>query len=298
MKAKSKLFAAVIALSLPFSTVQSAPASEGDTCRILSEAGVQRTAQTLKVFADDVFGKPAELWQEQDFASLLSHAKICDGKPEGAQQRVSYFSWKLAIENIYAKVLEVTSVAVPISQKYSGVWPAREGVAVCSSIFSFRKDPIWLTNNSKDVFGVAFEAMDATQLDKARAFLDECSPVLEGILVARGKNKEPVAKIMRSVRLSVDRDSRIPLVKIDNLDPELVPIRDGRPVPLAYLSPNTVGIVRRVNTSLMRKIPLQTSDQVLISNWADDVFKLVPEGPDRAYAERVKFAITTQMFPK
>jgi hypothetical protein len=52
-----------------------------------------------------------------------------------------------------------------------------------------------------------------------------------------------------------------------------------------------------VNTSLLRKIRLQTDDMVLISKWADNVFDLIPEGPDRAYAERVKLAITRSMFP-
>lgn len=298
MKAKSKLIAAVFALTIPVAPAHSAPKTEADVCRLLSRAGVTTTVETLKVFAGDVFGKPAELWQESDFSSLLSHAKICDGKPDDSNQRVSFYSWNLALNNVFPDVVALTDVAVPISAKYSNVWPAREGVALCSSIFAFRKDAIWLTNNSEDVFGVAFESMSAAQLDGARAFLEECKPVLEGILKARGKNKEPVAKIVRSMRLSIDRDSRIREVTIDNLDPELIPRRDGKQVPLAYVSPNTIGILRRVNTSLKGKTPLQTSDQVLISKWADDVFKLVPEGPDRAYAERVKFAITTQMFPK
>lgn len=298
MKAKSKLIGAAFALAIPFTSAHAAPKTEADACRELSQAGVAGTVEALKVFAGEVFGKPAELWQQSDFSALLSHAKICDGKPENSNQRVSFYSWNLALNNVYPGVVALTDVSIPVSKKYAGIWPAHEGVALCSTIFDFRKDPIWLTNNSKEVFGVSFEGMTSTQLDAARTFLDDCSPVLEGILRARGKNKEPVARIVRSIKLSIDRDSRIPEVTIDNLDPELVPMRDGKAVPLAYLSPNTVGIVRRVNTSLLRRTPLQTSDQVLISKWADDVFKLVPEGPDRAYAERVKFAITTQMFPK
>lgn len=298
MKAKSKLIASAFALVIPFFSAHAAPKTEADVCRTLSQAGVSSTVETLKVFAGKVFGKPAELWQQTDFSTLLSHAKICDGKPEDSNQRVSFYSWNLALNNVYPDVIALTDISIPVSKKYVGVWPGNDGVALCSSIFAFRKDPIWLTNNSKEVFGVPFETMTAAQLDGARTFLDDCSPVLEGILKARGKNKEPVEKIVRSIKLSIDRDSRIPEVAIENLDPELVPIRDGKAVPLAYLSPNTVGILRRVNTSLLRRTPLQTSDQVLISKWADDVFKLVPEGPDRAYAERVKFAITTQMFPK
>lgn len=297
MKAKSKLIAAAFVLAIPAVPAQAAPKTEADVCRTLSQTAVNSTVQTLKVFAGSVFGKPAELWQQSDFSTLLSHAKLCDGKPQDSNQRVSFYSWNLALNTVYPDVVALTDIAVPISAKYAGTWPANDGTALCSSIFAFRKDPIWLTNNSKEVFGIAFEDMTDRQIEASRSFLDDCSPVLEGILRARGKNKEPVAKIIRSMKLSVDRDSRIREVTIDNLDPELVPVRDGKPVPLAYVSPNTVGILRRVNTSLLRRTPLQTGDQVLISNWADDVFKLVPEGPDRAYAERVKFVVTTQMFP-
>jgi hypothetical protein len=102
---------------------------------------------------------------------------------------------------------------------------------------------------------------------------------------------------VKSINTSIDRDQKIPQVHIENLVEDLIPIRDGKAVPLAYVSPNTVSVVRRVNTSMLRKIRLQTDDMVLISKWADNVFDLIPEGPDRAYAEKVKLAITREMFP-
>jgi hypothetical protein len=272
--------------------------SPADLCLDIAKMPIKSVTDKLKLFAGDVLGKNAELWGEQDFQALLANIRNCDGKPEGLQPTVSYYSWSLALNAIYPVVRAVTDISIPITAKYEGIFPANKGRILCTDIFAFRKDPIWLMNNSDEIFGVAFENMTPHQLRSARSFLSECQPVLKEVLKLRGKNDGDVDRLIKSINTSIDRDQKIPQIQIENLDPDLVPLKDGKPVPLAYVSPNTVTIVRRVNTSLRRKIRLQMDDMVLISKWADNVFDLIPAGPDRAYAEKVKLSITRSMFPE
>jgi hypothetical protein len=290
----------VVALAIGTIQIPHAEAArigQGDMCMELARMPIKSVTDGLKLFAGDVLGKNAELWQEQDFQRFLANVRNCDGKPEGLEPNVSYYSWNMALNAIYPIVRKITDVTVPITEKYKGVFPVPDGRMLCTRIFDFRKDPIWLVNNSDEVFGTPFEKMTAAQLQSARAFLSECQPVLVDILKLRGKNDSDVAKLVKSINTSIDRDQKISQVQIENLVEDLVPVRDGKAIPLAYVSPNTVSVVRRVNTSLLRKIRLQTDDMVLISKWADNVFDLIPEGPDRAYAEKVKSAITRAMFP-
>ncbi len=290
----------VVALAIGFFQIphaQAAPLGPGDMCTNLAQMPVKQVTDGLRLFAGDVLGKNAELWQEKDFLALLANVRNCDGKPEGLEPTVSFFSWNTALNAIYPIVGKITAVTVPISEKYKDTFPLPEGRMLCTGIFDFRKDPIWLSNNSDQIFGIPFEKMTPSQLEAARAFLSECQPVLVEVLKLRGKNDADAAKLVKSINTSIDRDQKIPQVHIENLVDDLVPVRDGKAVPLAYVSPNTVSVVRRVNTSLLRKVRLQTDDMVLISKWADNVFDLIPEGPDRAYAEKVKLAITREMFP-
>lgn len=298
MAAKLKSMVVALALGI-FQTpnAMAAPLGAGDMCMNLARTPTKTVTDGLRLFAGDVLGKNAELWQEKDFIAFLQNVRNCDGKPEGLEPKVSFFSWSTALNAIYPIVRKITDVTVPISEKYKGIFPVLDGTMLCSRIFDFRKDPIWLANNSDEIFGVPFEKMTPSQLQFAKAFLSECQPVLVEILKLRGKNDSDAAKLVKSINTSIDRDQKIPQVQIENLVEDLVPIRDGRAVPLAYVSPNTVSVVRRVNTSLLRKMRLQSDDMVLISKWADNVFDLIPEGPDRAYAEKVKTAITRAMFP-
>jgi hypothetical protein len=297
-KLKAILLAASIGLAPNATFSQQAVAkSTGDLCLDMASIPIQSITEKLKLFAGDVLGKNAELWQEADFQALLTNARNCNGKPEGIDPAVSFSSWNLALTTIYPMVRRITDVTVPLTERYKGIFPVEGGRMLCTKIFDFRKDSVWLTNNSDEVFGTPFEKMTPTQLTSARSFMADCQPALEEVLKLRGKNGDDAAKLIKSINTSIDRDQKIPAVQIDNLVEDLIPVRDGRVIPLAYVSPNTVAVVRRVNTSLLRKVRLQTDDLVLISQWADNVFQLVPEGPDRAYAERVKNAITKQMFP-
>lgn len=296
----AKLKSMVVALAIGIFQIpeaQAAPLPPGDMCTNLAQMPVKSVTDGLRLFAGDVLGKNAELWQEKDFLAFLTNVRNCDGKPAGLEPTVSFYSWNTALNAIYPIISKITAVTVPISEKYKDIFPVPDGRMLCTRIFDFRKDPIWLSNNSDEVFGVPFEKMTPAQLHSARAFLSECQPVLVEVLRLRGKNDADVAKLVKSINTSIDRDQKIPQVHIENLVGDLVPVRDGKAVPLAYVSPNTVSVVRRVNTSLLRKIRLQTDDMVLISKWADNVFDLIPEGPDRAYAEKVKLAITREMFP-
>jgi len=303
MTAKSKAIAFVLALwaaAAPLAAASSQPAltsKQDEVCLELAQTPINSVTEKLKLFAGDVLGKNAELWQEKDFQALLANAQACDGRPPGIEPPVTFQSWMNALHGIYPLVRKVTDMSVPVTERYRGVFPVEGGLMLCTRLFEFRKDPVWLTNNSDEVFGQAFEEMDPSKLVAARKFMDECNPVLTEIIKARRKNEADVAKLIRSINISIDRDQKIRDVHIDNLSEELIPTRDGKVVPLAYVSPNTVSVVRRVNTSLVRKVRLQTDDLVLISKWADNVFDLVPEGPDRAYAERVKTVITRAMFP-
>lgn len=296
----AKLKSMVVALAIGVFQIPHAQAAQpgpGEMCTNLAQMPIKSVTDGLRLFAGDVLGKSAELWQEQDFLTFLANVRNCDGKPEGLEPTVSFYSWNLALNAIYPIVRKITAVTVPISEKYKDVFPLPEGRMLCTRIFDFRKDPVWLANNSDEVFGTPFEKMTPSQLQAARAFLSECQPALVEILRLRGKNDSDVARLVKSINTSIDRDQKIPQVHIENLVEDLIPIRDGKAVPLAYVSPNTVSVVRRVNTSMLRKIRLQTDDMVLISKWADNVFDLIPEGPDRAYAEKVKLAITREMFP-
>jgi hypothetical protein len=297
MAAKSKAMFLALALSMLAPVSSPAQPSQAQMCLDIARMPIKSVTDGLKLFVGEVLGKEAELWQEKDFRILLANVQNCDGKPEGLDPKVSYFSWNLALNAIYPIVLEVTNVTVPIAVKYKGVFPTKGGEMLCTRIFDFRKDPVWLTNNSGEVFGVPFERMTAPQLLSARAFLSECQPVLAQILTLRNKNDSDAEKLVKSINTSIDRDQKIPQIHIDGLVEDLIPVRDGKVVPLAYVSPNTVSVVRRVNTSLLRKTRLRTDDLVLISKWADNVFELIPQGPDRAYAEKVKQAITREMFP-
>lgn len=296
----AKLKSMVVALALGFFQMphaQAAPLGSGDMCMNLARTPIKTVTDGLRLFAGDVLGKNAELWQEKDFLAFLQNVRNCDGQPEGLEPTVSFFSWSTALNAVYPIVRKITDVTVPISEKYKGIFPVPDGRMLCSRIFDFRKDPIWLANNSDEIFGTPFEKMTPSQLQAARGFLSECQPVLVEILKLRGKNDADAARLVKSINTSIDRDQKIPQVQIENLVEDLIPVRDGKAVPLAYVSPNTVSVVRRVNTSLLRKMRLQSDDMVLISKWADNVFDLIPEGPDRAYAEKVKIAITRAMFP-
>ncbi|NTF17490.1 hypothetical protein G6L37_03690 [Agrobacterium rubi] len=270
---------------------------QDETCLEMAQIPIGSVTDKLRLFAGDVLGKNAELWQERDFQALLANARVCDGRPVGIEPKVTFQSWMNALHGIYPIVRKVTDISVPISERYKGVFPVPGGLMLCTRLFDFRKDPIWLTSNSGEIFGKPFEAMEPEMLSAARKFVNECEPVLLEVLKARRKNENDAARLVRSINISIDRDQKIPEVHIENLDEQLIPKRDGKVIPLAYVSPNTVSVVRRVNTSLLRKARLQTDDLILISKWADNVFDLVPEGPDRAYAERIKSVITTSMFP-
>jgi hypothetical protein len=301
MTAKSNLFALVLAAAIcqiqPASAQQPLAAAQEKVCMDLAQLPVNAVTEKLMLFAGDVLGKNAELWQESDFQALLANARVCDGKPAGVEPAVSFAQWNVALTAVYPMVRKVTDLSVPIVEKYRSVFPVEGGIVLCTRLFDFRKDPVWLWNNSAEIFGRPFERMTPEQLAAARDLISECKPVLVQVLKARRLDEGDAEKLVKSMNISIDRDQKIPLVQIENLVSELVPKRDGKPIPLAYVSPNTLSVIRRVNSSLLRKVRLQTDDMVMISKWADSVFDLVPAGPDRAYAEVIKNAVTKEMFP-
>lgn len=302
MSAKSKIIATIVTATVftGGSDKVAFAATVDQTCMTMARTNAATVSESLELFAGEPLGKPPELWETKDFQALLANAKVCDGLPANVIEKVRFTEWSSAMNAVYPSVKAVSDVSVPVFAKYAGMWPgAKEGI-LCSRIFDFRKDPIWLSNNADEMFGIAFEKMSPAQLQAVRSYTSECKPALLGILKSRPGNTMPtgiIDRLLKSIGLSLDRDQKIPDVHIDNLVKDLIPVRDGKPVPLAYVSPNTVGIVRRVNTSLLRNVKMQTEDLVLISKWAEDVYKLTPEGPDRAYAERVRTVVQKQMFP-
>lgn len=301
MKAKSNIIGIIVAMlaigSFGDQVVAQQPPPEDGRCVEMATTSIEATKDKLRLFAGNVFGKPPELWQENDFNILLANAKACDGQPVGLTPQVSYQAWANAVHNTATRMKPITDITVPLTEQFKNVFPVKDGRILCTHLFDFRKDDHWFTNNSGDIFGVPFESMDDRMRESARSFMAACEPALVEILKNRGKIGTEVAPLLKSMNVSIDRDQNIPKVQIENLVEELTPRRNGKVVPLAYVSPNTVSVVRRVNTSMLRKVRMQTDDMVLISKWADNVFDLVREGPDRAYAEKVKEVVRRGMFP-
>lgn len=163
MTAKSKMLGFVLAMSTVFLPVsqswaqQPMMSQEDELCLEMAQIPIESVTGKLKVFAGDVLGKNAELWQEKDFQALLANAQLCDGRPAGVEPAVTFQSWMNALYGVYPLVRQVTDISVPVAEKYRNVFPVENGLMLCTRLFDFRKDPIWLTNNSDKIFGRAFE---------------------------------------------------------------------------------------------------------------------------------------------
>ena len=300
MRAKSKILAALliaVAAAAPARAQIVQPTAQDKLCQQMVRIDPWDVALKLRLFAGPVLGKDAERWSLEDLQGLLANAQACDGKPQGARPTVSFSQWNLKLNTVYPMIKPVIEASATVRAKYAAAWSLPGGVPLCTALFGFRKDPVWLSNNSAKVFGTPFERMGPDQLAATRSFVGDCAPVLRQILDLRGEKADTADKLAGSIEKSIDRDQKIPMVTIEDLHPSLIAYRDGKRVPLAYVSPGTVSIVRRVNNAIVHGTRIKTQDLVVISKWADDIFRLMPAGPDRAYAEKVKEAATAQMFP-
>lgn len=282
--------------------VQSEPK---DNCSALAHFNATKTANAIFTFAMPVFGKHPERWTVTDVENLMKNAKECDNKPVeyAVGSRVYYSNWRFAMADERVKrFLDLANKSTQVRDLVKEKWPEQMKIPYCSDLLKWRRDPIWLTNNSKDIFGQAFIETKDESLPILKLYVEACLPIMEGILKARkvgrsGAVKITATKITVDILSGLERDMSAQRWQEIALIPELQLVHNNQIVQLAYVSDQTRDIALKINTSEQNKIPLDIDTLSTISAWINDMNRRnTNDGPDALFVAALKTIVSRQLF--
>jgi hypothetical protein len=175
-------------------------------------------------------------------------------------------------------------------------WPAGFNMPYCGDFLRWRRDPVWLLNNSEEIFGRSFTEVKDEDSFTIKQYVEACLPVMEGILKSRKQGSKNAVKITADILTTLDRDMSAQRWSNVVLVPELQITHDGKQIPLAYASETTKEVVLKINTSEQNKNPLDIDSLSTISTWVTDMNRKSVEGPDALYVSAIKKIVSRQLF--
>jgi len=287
--AKSLLAAALLAAA----PVPSAAA--GDACDRLAVMQPKAVEDALRSLSGEVFGKRVDLWTEEDFRNVIAHAEACDGKPEGMLYQVDASQWRHHMQIAANTVVPVSARTSAIRAAYAPRWTWGE-VPSCLALVGWRRDPVWHTDNSEELFGLRLRHMSAEQRVLAVGFARECVPVMQLAFANNFVNPDNAEAIARDIEESSAREAEAAKEDPDDLAPALRVEHDGEQVPLAYIGESSRRMVAVANHAEKTGYKLTTEQLIMLSTWADKVRLERDLGPEYLYAESVRKFVHGQMF--
>lgn len=302
MTARAKFalaFGVVAALLIGGNAMADEQPAEKNNCAILAHYNATKTARALLTFSMDVFGKNPERWKVEDIDNLMRNAKLCDNQPVEytVSTRVFYSNWRLALgDDSVKRLLAISNRSTQIAETMKDAWPAAFRQPYCGDLIKWRRDPVWLINNSKDIFGRSFTEMKEEDAPAIKRYVEACVPVMQEILKIRRQGSQNAPKLSADILTAVDRDMSAQRWSHIALVPDLQIMHEGQHIPLAYASAPTREVVLKINTSEQNKIALDIDSLSTISAWVMNMNRRSAEGPDALYVDAVKKIVSRQLF--
>lgn len=302
MTARAKLTLALGLIAFSFVSTNVLAGNEPapkDNCSILAHYNAAKTARALFTFSMDIFGKNPERWTVADIDNLKRNAQQCDNKPAEytVSTRVFASNWKFALgEDSVKRFLAISNKSTQIADMVASRWPSGFTLPYCSDLLKWRRDQVWLINNSNEIFGQPFTEVRDEDSFTVKQYIEGCLPVMEEILKSRKQGSRNAAKITADILAALDRDMSANRWSDVVLVSELQISHEGKAIPLAYASDTTKEVVLKINASEQNGNPLDIDSLSTISTWVTDMNRKSVEGPDAMYVSAIKKIVSRQLF--
>jgi hypothetical protein len=302
MTARAKFalaFGVVTTLLISGNAMAAEEPAEKNNCAILAHYNATKTARALLTFSMDIFGKNPERWTVEDIENLKRNARACDNQPAEytTTTRVFYNNWRLALgDDSVKRFLAISNKSTQIADTMKEGWPTGFRLPYCGDLIKWRRDPVWLINNSRDIFGRSFTELKEEDSAAIKRYVEACMPVMQEILKIRKQGSQNAAKLTADILTALDRDMSAQRWSHIALVPDLQITHEGQPIPLAYVSNPTREVVLKINTSEQNRIALDIDSLSTISAWVMNMNRRSTEGPDALYVDAVKKIVSRQLF--
>lgn len=298
-KAKTILIAAVFATAL-YGNASAQPAAvtmtHDEKCAYLSTIDADKLHQALTSYAGEVMGKEPERWEDADYINLATNADACNGQPVNIVNKVNADFWRMKLADAQKINAEINRRSLAIASTYAKFWTSEGPFPACASFLHWKRDDIWLTNNSKELFGKSFMEMTPDELGFYKRVAQECEPVMGAILDRWRRHPSQAEGIVKSIVQSIELDALAAQEKNLQIPQDMVVMNDGSRIPIAYLRPTTQKVVKRVLALEKANRVMPTNSLLQISKWADQLETEGKEGPDLAYARTIKSIVASHLF--
>lgn len=296
MSAKSKIIGMILLL---ISSIKVTYANT-DTCQHLADISPTYVQDALQALSDDVLGKPADIWTAEDFSSLLLNVEFCKNKRMDATDKsnVDYNQWTKQITEAARKLLPITTQNIAIMEAYHPYWNWGD-IPSCKVILSWSRDPIWIEDNSEDIFGKSLADMTKVERSYLKGFIDECTIVLDLMRKQIKVEKNAVDRILQDVKLSIQRENKASDEDLSQIAESLIILRKGKRIPLAYIGPTAQRWVKFANSFEINDTSMRVEDMINLSRWIEKVdTDKNKESPEILYARAVRDIVSRRMFSK
>jgi hypothetical protein len=293
MRAKAKFILAAMLIS----SSHALAAKNDDICTIIANSDPDYILSKLRSFAPDVLGKPAISWSRDDLVNLSNNIISCDGLPKGPanSQKVVPWRWHNQLNMAGQIILPINDINRAIQQAYSPIWKWSE-IPNCQGILDWKRDKVWNTNNSAEIFGKDFQEATPEEAAIISGFINECVVVAKKILETNRLDSNAAMKIAEDLRRTIDKEQEAAKEKNSDIAPSLRIYHNNKRIPLAYLGPQSRKWVDFVNRFELQNTSMRVEDMVTVSKWTEMVLSSKKQTPETAFGEAVRNIITKRMF--
>lgn len=297
MRAKAKTLVIVAATCLCLGPVAaSAQETVGERCEYLSRIDADKLMVALTSYAGKVMGKYPEHWTLADYSNLAANAITCNGLPENVENKVNAEFWTAKLTEARTRNADIDDRSGAIMAAYSQFWKGSGEFPACATFLRWKRDDVWYTNNSEELFGKPFMKMDPEELGFYKRLAQECRPLMGSILDRWRSHPDGAEGIVESMLSSIEMDANAAQEEKIKVPDSIDVYNGGVRVPISYLRPTTQKVVHKI-------IALENADRIMptnaliqISKWAEQVETDDTDGPDLLYAQRIKAVVADHLF--
>lgn len=293
MRAKAKLILMATILSSTAAHAQQANIS----CEQIADTGYDYFLSKMKTFSTDIYGKPAIAWSKDDLIAFSQNIAQCNGLPKVSQsgKRVSYNSWINPLNAAAQQVLPINERNAAVKEAYKSYW--NWGVVPeCQTFMSWKRDKVWYTDNSKELFGKDLREMTHEEGAILKGFVKECVPVATGILELNRMAPKMAEQIGDDIARAVDREYAAAKEEKEEIAPSLRIYHEGRRIPFAYLGNQSRKWVDFVNRFELQDRSMRVEDLITVSQWTQMILENPKEGPEFEFATVIRDIVTKRSF--
>jgi hypothetical protein len=296
MFARTKRFFMVTAVLAAFAP-SPASADGSDMCSLLAGINPNEVLRAMTKFSGPVLGKHPEDWSSEDMENLRQNARMCDGLPLDGSKQVKASSWNSVVVKIEDRISGIAKRSATIRAYFQPEW-GESPLPVCSDLLKWKRDPVWLRSNSKEIFGEELGRMDEKKRSTALGFAKACIPVMEDVLRV-WKHKGNAAELfVADMERSAARDA-LAYAEMDRLKDAYISVEfQGWQIPRAYLGSTARSMVEMAERAMRENGRLSLEQMTVLSSWIDTVYDTGQDGPERAYANYIRTMVSKQMFRK